>query len=184
MLLSVTPFVKKMDENKKNIFKLNISQTPMVIDPNAYRLTSTLFIVQGFLHQSMTHCSPYLVALYRSYAGTNTRAKGGLLASPIVESSAWTDHDFLPYSGASSSMERVPFPSALPTLIKRRFGGRFTRQSPCVPGTFQHEKSRCCPSSNAQINRAGNQPGKARELTRLQSRWRTGIELPQSCSFR
>jgi hypothetical protein len=81
MLLSVTPFVKKMDEIKKNIFESTIAQTPMDIGQNANRLTSTFFIVQGFLHQSMTHCSPYSVALYRSYAGTNIRTKHDLLAS-------------------------------------------------------------------------------------------------------
>lgn len=88
MLLSVTPFVEKMDEIKKNIFKITIAETTMAIGPDATRRTYTLFIVQGFLHQSMTHYSPYSVALYRSYAGTNTRAKRGLSASPIVESSA------------------------------------------------------------------------------------------------
>jgi hypothetical protein len=32
MLLSVTPFVERMDEIKKNIFKVTIAQTPMDID--------------------------------------------------------------------------------------------------------------------------------------------------------
>jgi hypothetical protein len=81
MLLSVTLFVEKMDEIKKNIFKITIANTPMDIGENATRLTSTLFIGQGFLHQSMTHYRPYSVALYRSYAGTNIGTKHDLLAS-------------------------------------------------------------------------------------------------------
>ena len=80
MLLSVTPFVGKMDEIKKNIFKNTIAQNPMDIGSHAIRLTSTLLIAHTFLHQSMTHYSPYSVALYRSYAGTNIGTKHDLLA--------------------------------------------------------------------------------------------------------
>lgn len=56
------------------------------------------------------------------------------------------------------------------------FGGRFNRQSPCLPGAFPHEQSGGYPGSNMPTNRTGNQPGNARYLTGLQTRWRTGLE--------
>lgn len=125
------------------------------------------------------------MALYRSYTGTNERAKRGLLVSSIIEPSAWT-HDSLsatigPWLIASfePSMRAGTAPYSLDVTDTHhsRFGGRFTRQSPCLPGAFPHEQSGGCPGSNTATNRTGNQPGNARDLPRLQTRWRTRLGL-------
>jgi hypothetical protein len=88
-----------------------------------------------------------------------------------------TDLGLLPRSSPPCEPERFHIRSTLPTLITHGFGGRFTKQSPCLTGIFQHEQSRRCSSSNSPINRARKEPGNARDLTRLQTRWRAGLEL-------
>lgn len=88
-----------------------------------------------------------------------------------------TDLGLLPRSSPSCEPERLRIRSTLPTLVTHGFGGRWTKQSECVPCAIQQEQRRRFSSSISPINRTGKEPGSARDLTRQEDRWSTGIEL-------